>query len=193
MSSDNLFSLWSNRVPRYEKRYKKRIIEQLTDYGTGSSSYQESRAKIFGAGYEVYILAFFIGLYSNRRKILTLDNDKLDHFGHPIKYWGNNEKSKLRKNYSNIQKYMFMAVVARSEIDFLSVDKEEISINKVIKSLILIMEEYANFGFDFIEDKLLDNPDFFYKNSAFLDIFISMSGDSSQNVSDNDNSAESLD
>ena len=54
------------------------------------------------------------------------------------------------------------------------------------------MEEYANFGFDYIEDKMLDNQDHFFKNSAFLDIFLSLLNKGTEDTSV-DNDVESLD
>ena len=35
------------------------------------------------------------------------------------------------------------------------------------------MEEYANFGFAFILDKLEQDPNYFFKESAFLNVFTS--------------------
>ena len=34
------------------------------------------------------------------------------------------------------------------------------------------MEEYANFGFYYMEDRMIDNPDFFFKDKAFLRVFL---------------------
>ena len=33
------------------------------------------------------------------------------------------------------------------------------------------MEQYANFGFDFIQEKLEDDPNHFFKDTAFLTVF----------------------
>ena len=54
------------------------------------------------------------------------------------------------------------------------------------------MEEYANFGFDYIEDKMLDNPEYFFKNSAFLDVFLSFITEKND-TSEDDDDVESLD
>ena len=37
------------------------------------------------------------------------------------------------------------------------------------------MEQYANFGFDSIKDKLNDNPNYFYKNTGFLNLILELS------------------
>lgn len=191
MAAEKLFDVWAKRNPNFEKRYEDSIIKLFTDYGKGSSSYQESRGKIFGAGYEIYIIAFFIGLYFNRRKKLSSDSSKVKGFGYPIMYWGNKEARGLRKQYSEMQKYIFAALVTRSDVDFIALDKDKINTNKAVDILITTMEEYANFGFDFIEDKMMDNPEFFFKNSAFLDIFLSFTAEKNEVTEDED--AESLD
>ena len=67
---------------------------------------------------------------------------------------------------------MFVALVAKSDIDFVELDKGNISKSKVVDTLIQTMEEYANYGFFHMEDKLTDNPDYFFRKSAFLDLFL---------------------
>lgn len=173
MATETLFEVWARRSPNYEKKYEDSIIKNFTDFGRGSSSYQEARGKIFGAGYEIYIIAFFIGLYFDRRKKLNPDSSKYKGFGQAIQYWGNRENRGFRKQYNEIQQFIFSSLIARSDIDFIMLDKDKFKMSKAVDILIETMEEYANFGFDYIEDKMNDNPDCFFKNSAFLDLFLS--------------------
>lgn len=191
MAAEKLFEVWARRNPNYEKKYEESIIKQFTDFGKGSSSYQEARGKIFGAGYEIYIIAFFIGLYFRSRKKLNPDSSKCKGFGQAIQYWGNRENRGFRKQYSEIQQYIFASVVARSDIDFIMLDKDKIRVSKAVDILTETMEEYANFGFNYIEDKMRDNPETFFKNSAFLDLFLSFIID--KNEAQNDEDVESLD
>lgn len=184
MAAEKLFELWAKRNPNFEKRYEDNIIKQFTDYSIGSSSFQEARGKIFGAGYEIYIIAFFIGLYHNRRKPLNEDSSKIKGFGQAIQYWGGRENRGSRKQYSQIQKYIFSALVVRSDVDFIALDQDKINARKAVDILITTMEEYANFGFDYIEDKMLDNPEYFYKNCAFLDIFLSLTAEKNDIIED---------
>ena len=51
--------------------------------------------------------------------------------------------------------------------------------SKVVCALMQTMEEYANWGFHFIEDKLIDNPNYFYKETSFLEIFLTFDANSS--------------
>lgn len=64
---DSLFEAWGNRNPEWEVRYQESIMDVFTDYGRGTTQYQQARGKTFGAGYEIFIIAFFIGLYSDRQ------------------------------------------------------------------------------------------------------------------------------
>ena len=50
MKRDKLFDLWEGRDPEFEVQYEEPIIKSLCDYGKGTSQYQESRAKVLGAG-----------------------------------------------------------------------------------------------------------------------------------------------
>lgn len=191
MAAEKLFEVWARRNPNYEKKYEESIIKQFTDFGKGSSSYQEARGKIFGAGYEIYIVAFFIGLYFKSRKKLNPDSSKCKGFGQAIQYWGNRENRGFRKQYNEIQQYIFASLVARSDVDFILLDKDKIKVSKAVDILTETMEEYANFGFNYIDDKMRDNPEAFFKNSAFLDLFLSFIID--KNEAQKDEDVESLD
>ena len=78
---ENLFNLWAKRNPSWEKRYEDSIMGAFTDYGKRYSQFIDTRGKIFGPGYEIFIIAFFIGLYSNQTKPLTEDKSKVKTFG----------------------------------------------------------------------------------------------------------------
>lgn len=68
---------------------------------------------------------------------------------------------------------MFAALIARTDINLIALDKGEIKPAKVVDQLIDKMEQYANFGFSFIKDKLEDDPNYFFKDTAFLRVFLS--------------------
>lgn len=172
---ENLFDLWAKRNPSWEKRYEESIMEAFTDYGRKVSQFLDTRGKIYGPGYEIFIIAFFIGLYNNKTKPLPEDKSKVKTFGHAIMYWGGNDDIKLgRVSYKKIQKYMFAALIARTDVDFIALDKGEITPRSVVDKLIKKMEEYANYGFDFIEEKMEEQPDFFFKESSFMRVFLDL-------------------
>ena len=183
---ESLFDAWGKKNPEWEKKYAELLMEPFTDYGRGTSQYTVSRGKIFGAGYEMFIIGFFIGLYFDKTKKLPDDKSKRKDFGHPIMFWGSQEgKLKLgRTSYKKIQEYMFAALVAKTDIDFISLEKGDISINDAANSLKNKMEEFANYGFHYLEDMLENDPNSLFKDSAFLKIFTSFI---SENNSDEDN------
>ena len=173
MEKETLFQLWMKRNPYWEKRYQDTLINPYTDYGRGATQYAEDRGKVFGGGYEVFIIAFFLGLYSNQRKPLTTDTSKKKVFGFPIQSWGNLESRNKRTAYGEeLRKYIFAALVARTDFDFIAVDKGELSPKEAVDALMTTMEEYANAGFRLLAEKVEDNPNCFYKEGAFLDMFL---------------------
>lgn len=208
---DSLFVLWGKRNPEYEIQFDEPLIKQFSDYGKGSNSGSADRAKILGAGYEVYIMAFFIGLYADKKIPLTDDHSKRKDLGHPLMYWGNQENRKNRKSYNEIIGYIFAALVAKTDIDFIGLEKGKISARSIIDQLINTMEEYANYGFSFMLEKIDENPNYFFNNEAFLKIFISflpkdheegktwhsddepdnLEGDSAKDISNKDSEATS--
>ena len=193
MAAEKLFEIWGRRNPEFEIRYEENIIKMFSDYGKGSTGYQESRGKIFGAGYEVYLMAYFIGLYFNMRRPMIEDKGKRKSLGQALQFWGNQENRKLRKSYGKIREYIFISLVARSDVDYIELDKGKITPRKAVDILIETMEEYTNYGFYYMEDKLIDNPDFFFRNAAFLEVFLSFGKDELDSLLEEDDVADSLD
>lgn len=191
---ESLFDAWSKKNPEWEKKYAELLMEPFTDYGRGTSQYTVSRGKIFGAGYEMFIIGFFIGLYFDRTKKLPDDKSKRKDFGHPIMYWGSQEgKLKLgRTSYKKIQEYMFAALIAKTDIDFISLEKGETSVNDAANSLKNKMEEYANYGFHYLEEMLEDDPNSLFKESAFLKIFTSFISEDNKEEDEVENFVEDI-
>ena len=172
MASEKLYDLWAARNPKWEKRYEDSIIGNFCDYRRGNTSFREDRGKVFGAGYEIYIVAFFIGLYFNQRRALIEDNTKIKDVSWATQNWGNIESRGGRKAYPKLREYIFTALVARTDIDFIALEKGEMTSRKAVDMLMQTMEEYANWGFHFMEDKLTDDPNYFYRETAFLEVFL---------------------
>ena len=187
---ESLFDLWGKRDPEWEKKYQDTILIPFTDYGKGVNQYQDVRGKIFGPGYEMFILAFFIGLYHNQTRPLVEDRSKRKHFGWPICEWGSREARLGRVKYSELQRYMYAALIARTDIDFIALDKGDIKVNTVVTSLIETMEEYANYGFSLMEEKLKEDPSYFFSNRSFLDIFLQLTNKQSQDFSQDEEPEE---
>ncbi len=111
-----IFDTWADRNVYWEIKYEDTILKTFSDYGRGASTFQEARGKIFGAGYEVLIVAFFLGLYNDKRKPLINDSSKRKVLGQPIKYWGNLDSKVGRIAYPQIRLYIFGALIALSLI-----------------------------------------------------------------------------
>lgn len=173
MAAEKIYDLWASRNPQWEKRYEDNIIKNFCDYGRGATSLREDRGKVFGGGYEIFIVAFFIGLYFNQKRPLIEDTQKRKTFGQPIQYWGNLDSVKGRKAYPKLREYIFTALVARTDIDWIALDKGNITVRDAVDKLIDKMEQYANFGFDYIQEKLEQDPNYFFKETAFLNVFTS--------------------
>ena len=168
---EKLIDIWGRRNPKFEKKYEDSVIKVLSEFGKKANETTTAKGKIFGNGYEPYIIAFFIGLYSGKR--LPLSDDTRD-LRWPLQNWGNVEARNLRKPYPNLRSYIFMALVAKSDIDWIALEKGEIEASAVVSVLIKTMEEYANYGFGFMAEKLKEDPGYFFSHRAFLDIFLQL-------------------
>ncbi len=165
------FDVWGRRNPSYEKHYENSVIKPLADFGIGTNEASDAKGKVLGAGYEVLIMAFFIGLYSNQRIPLNTDEEIKD-LRQPIQYWGSIESRKGRRAYPRLKEYIFTALVARTpEVDWLELDKGNKTISECVNLLINTMEEYINYGLSFMEEKIKEDESYFYDKNAFLDIF----------------------
>lgn len=190
---DKLFDMWANRNPEWETKYEKQILKTFCDYGRGTTAFQDARGKIFGAGYEILILAYFIGLYNNGRKPLVADTSKRKTLGQPIKFWGNLDSKPGRKAYPSIRRYIFASLIARSNVNLLDLDKGLILPKKIVDILMDTMEEYINWGLAFIAEKMEDNPNYFFKETAFLMIFLDLSPQEDTSSDNGNEEPESLD
>lgn len=186
---EKIIDVWGRRNPRFEKKYEDSVIKILSEFGKKANDNTAAKGKIFGNGYEPYIIAFFIGLYANKK--LPLGDDTRD-LRYPLQYWGNVEARGLRKAYPKLRNYIFMALVARTDIDWIALDKGEIKVEAAVSALIKTMEEYANYGFSFMEEKLNEDKGYFFSHRCFLDIFLQLTDKHISEV-ENEDDVESLD
>ena len=166
-----IFDIWARKSPSYEKHYEQEVIKVISDFGKGTNEASDAKGKILGAGYEPLIMAFFIGLYSN--KMIPLDQyADIKDLGQPIQFWGNLDSKKGRRAYPRLKEYIFIALVARTpDIDWIELDKGNRTVNETVSLLMTTMEEYINYGLSVMSDKLHEDEGFFYNKNAFMDIF----------------------
>lgn len=173
MPSEKLYDIWARRNPKFEVQFEEPLLREYTDYGVGASEFTEAKGKTYGAGYELYIYAFFIGLYRDEKLKLSAATKVL---GQPIQYWGDVGSKINRKAYPQLREYIFAALIARThELDLIALEKGEITPRKAVDYLIETMEQYTNYGFYYIADKIKDNPSYFYKTTGFLDVILDVS------------------
>ena len=190
----DIYDVWGRKTPSFEVHYQKEVISILSDYGHGTNKNSEDKAKVLGAGYEVLIMAFFIGLYSN--KMLPFEEyADIKDTGQPIQFWGNLDSKTRRRAYPKLREYMFIALVARTpDIDWIELDKGKRTVNECVALLMDTMEQYINYGLSVIREKLQEDESYFYSKSSFLDIFKELTNPKEKTVRIvNDDIPESLD
>lgn len=172
MSAENLFDVWARRNPKWEAKFEGSLLRLFTDYGIGASELTTAKGKALGAGYELFIYAFFIGLYADKKRELEGETKT---FGQPPQYWGNLDSKKFRKAYPRLREYIFIALIAKTNgLDLITLEKGEINDSQAVDMLKDTMEQYANYGFYYMEEKLKNNPNYFYKNSSFLNVILKL-------------------
>lgn len=188
---EKLIDIWGRKSPKFEKKYEQSVMRIISDYGVGASSNTGAKGKVLGAGYEPYIMAYFIGLYANKRLPLSNESDEVKVLGQPLQYWGNLDSKKFRHAYPSLRSYIFISLVAKTDIDWIALDKGDIKVNTVVAKLIETMEEYANYGFSVMEEKLREDKGYFFSHRSFLDIFLQLTTKESASP-DNEDAPEDL-
>lgn len=163
---DTLFKLFLKRKPKYSLDFEKLINDLAVKYGVVQSK-KELRGKNFANIYEIYIYAFFLGLY-NDKLIPVPETSELKEFIEISQFGRTNKLG--RKDFSDLQKYIFMACIAKTDINLIELDKGDVSVNKIIRSLITTMESYANGGFILLDQAIEENPEKFYEPTFFLNL-----------------------
>ena len=72
-----------------------------------------------------------------------------------------------KKDFTKLQEYIFAALIAKSNIDFIALDKGEITEDEVVKELIATMEAYTHGGLTLIKEKLEDNSGYFLNHYPY--------------------------
>ena len=161
-----LYDTWLDRIDSYyEEQYFDTVIEPLCNYKGNSVDGRKAKGKNFDAGYEVYIYAFFLGLYYGERTPLNGPKAK---FRMEMSTWGRKKGQQGRKNYTILQKYVFAALVAKSDVDLIALDKGEIETKEVCDTLMTTLCEYANTGFALMKSQMDKNADGFLESDGLV-------------------------
>lgn len=119
------------------------------------------------------------------------DKARRKHFGWAISNWGTGESRLGRTQYPRLREYMFAALIARTDVDFIALDKGEITSRKVVDELITKWRSMLTTASIYAgEDGA--RPELFFKETAFLRVFTSFLAKPEDEVEDDDE-PESLD
>lgn len=69
-----------------------------------------------------------------------------------------------------MQEYIFSALIAKTDIDFIALEKGEIEEEAVVKNLIYQLESFTNGGLIFLKNKYEEHPAYFMRSSYLLDL-----------------------
>ena len=165
---ESLFDKWKTKIPKYSLNHKDLFTSLSEKYGAEGEK-KTNLGKHYSTNYELYIYAFFLGLYQNEFSPIEKEEKKTD-FSHHIQHWGS--KTTGRKPFSNLQEFIFMALLTKTDLDLIALEKGEISEDVVVKQIITTMESYTNGGLNLIRDKIDDNPNHFLNPTSFLDMIL---------------------
>jgi hypothetical protein len=167
---DNLFDKWKTKIPKYSEVHKD-LFNSLSQKFGAEGEKKINLGKHFSTNYELYMYAFFLGLYNDEFDPIP-DNEKKTDFSDAIQHWGSKATISTRKDFTNLQENMFLALVAKSDIDFIALEKGTLKEDEAVKSLIQAMESYTNGGLILIKEKMEENPNYFLQPTSFLNMII---------------------
>lgn len=167
----NLFEKWKTKEPEFNIVFRDLLFDKLTRKGGGSEQSREDRGKQFANNYELYIYAFFLGLYNNEFQPIGTGDQKVS-FRYQISLWGSKGNRFDRKDFTNIQENIFIALLSKTDIDLVALEKGELDEDDAVKSLIKTMESYTNGGLILIKEKLEENPNYFLQPTSFLNMIL---------------------
>jgi hypothetical protein len=166
----NLFEKWKSKIPKYSESHKDLFISLSQKFGAEGEK-KINLGKHFSTNYELYTYAFFLGLYNNEFSPIP-DHEKKTDFSHHIQHWGSKTTVSTRKDFTNLQENMFIALLAKTDIDLIELEKGALDEDDTVKSLIKTMESYTNGGLILIKEKLEENPIYFLQPTSFLNMIL---------------------
>lgn len=166
----NLFEKWRGKIPNYSEEHKDLFTALSQKFGAEGEK-KINLGKHFSTNYELYMFAFFFGLYSDELVPIAIGQKKVN-FSHEIENWGSKKTVSVREDFTNLQEYIFVALMAQTNIDLVALEKGELSEEDAVKKLINTMESYTNGGLILLKEKLAENPNYFLQSSSFLNLLI---------------------
>ncbi len=166
----SLFDKWKTRIPKYSVVHKYLFNSLSQKYGAEGEK-KINLGKHFSTNYELYTYAFFLGLYNEELAPIPKGEKKTD-FSHHIQHWGSKTTVSTRKDFTNLQENIFMALISKTDLNLVDLEKGDLSEDEAVKKLINTMESYTNGGLILIKEKLEENPNFFLQPTSFLNMIL---------------------
>jgi hypothetical protein len=167
---DNLFDKWKTKIPKYSEEHID-LFNSLSQKFGAEGEKKINLGKHFSTNYELYMYAFFLGLYNEEFSPIPEKEKKID-FSHRIQFWGSKTTTLARNDFTHLQENMFLALVAKTDIDLIALEKGDIKEEDAVKALIHTMESYTNGGLILIKEKIDENPNFFLQPTSFLNMIL---------------------
>jgi hypothetical protein len=159
---DKLFEKFIDHVPNYSAEHEDLFDNFAKRFGAEGSK-RETAGKHFSTFYEFYTYCFFLGLYNN----VDQEISKKKNFSMKISSWGT-KKGRGREDFSKLQENIFIALISKVEIDFVALDKGDISVDEICEDLWNTFESITNGGAYLVKEKHEENPNFFLADASFL-------------------------
>jgi hypothetical protein len=167
---DNLFDKWKTKIPRYSEAHKD-LFNSLSQKFGAEGEKKLNLGKHFSTNYELYMFAFFLGIY-NDEHVPIPDKEKKIDFSHHIQHWGSKTTISTRNDFTNLQENIFLALIAKTDVDLIQLEKGGIKEEEVVKALIHTMESYTNGGLILIKEKIEENTNYFLQPTSFLNLIL---------------------
>lgn len=166
----NLFEKWKTKIPKYSEVHKDLFTSLSQKFGAEGEK-KINLGKHFSTNYELYTYAFFLGLYNDEYSPIP-DKEKKTDFSHHIQHWGSKTTISARKDFTNLQENIFIALIAKTDLNLIHLEKGELDEDQVVKLILKTMESYTNGGLILIKEKLEENPNYFLQPTSFLNLIL---------------------
>lgn len=156
MDSKDFRELINKERPRYANIYES-LINKMSVKGK-----QKSEFISFGPLYQSFMYAFFIGYHIGNRTEMPSNNSCKSFY--EIGNW---------KPQSIVNYVLSVIYTDLNKNGFNWVELEQydnVQLKSHVSELVVIMEEYANTGFKFIDEKYEKDPEFFTQIYSFFDL-----------------------
>ena len=162
---NKLFEKFKTKTPNYYSEHES-LIDNFAAKGGAERDKRETKGKHFSTFYEIYTYCFFLGLYN--KEFQEIPSGKKKNFSMPISSWGT-KKGTGREDFSKLQENIFIALITKVEVDFIALDKGDITVDEICIDLWHNLESITNGGIYLVKEKHEENRAYFHGETSFLD------------------------